>query len=727
MFATLPELEQTISALIVELLLLEKENRCPHLLFGPQPEDSRAVRVSAHYVSALLDYGFQPDSADMQRLVRWFDRPFPKRDNDHIDPAEMNRLMVLLHLRPQNNNVQSRLEQLVRQKDDGGFDVQPGWSSFDTLWAVKLFNLANEKGVLNQDIIKRDDLESALLRLLGQRQFKRDKDRALALRLEHEMLGEISEAHLPYLERLIETAKINNGVWGLEELGWRLKDMDWLDKLVKGNKLTSEEVRPFQQQVRRVVLSTCMVIENLAPLVRCYPQLHEPVERAMGLWWEQFYGQNATPVLQSLFPRPHEYDYILVLCRTMRALRRYLDEPLCKLDTVQVHILRELAEAKVNREDPPDVRDIKLALRHWIRVDLNGEIEPLKLGFSEANVVRVRPHIWSPMVHDPRAANSLITQSLIIKYGPSELIKTEQKNYEDIPAQIRDAFVRIPKADYTDESRNRAFVIMQDLRDYKTLYEVREDIAENVPEMADWLGSFLGAMHDGGSRRPRTVSKSLLREIYLRKMMEYVDRIFDFVWDRNLFPKQEMIPEIQDGLFHEIGELIRRQGEIPLFPAAHMHGDLHMRNIMVYGLNQKDGTANGDAPNRDITFKLIDLEYYQADGDAAFDAGQLLMDIELISREETRYESQEHLMRLRDGLARAYQDFSVARNDPTFGVRVELAKARALLRIAKGKTKRGGRYLEARQSAQAEKIAEEVMLHAAEAWDYLKLVVSKLN
>ncbi len=724
MLAPLTDLEETISALIVELLLLEKEKRYPHLLFG-DPEDDRTVRVTTHYNMALLAYGFLPESEDLQERTKWFDRPFPQRDNDHIDPAEMNRLMALLYLRPHNENVRTRLEYLVRQKDEDGFDVQPGWLGFDTLWALKLFNLAHEKKVLDADMIHMDELKACLHTLLDQNQLRRDKDLALALRLEYEMEGEICPAHLPYLEHLVQAAEENRGVWGLEELGWRLTEMeDWLGKFVQGNRLTSEEVRPFQQQFRRVVLSTCMVMEYLTPLAGQYPQLRAPIERAMCLWWDQFYGSHTVTTLQSLFPKPHEYDYILVLCRTMRALRQYLGKPLCTLETVQVHILRELTKAKLNLEDPPDVRDIKEALRHWIRVDINGEIEPLKLGFSEANVVRVQPHIWSPMINDPYAANSLITQSLIIKYGPVDLIEVEGKNYEKIPVQIKDAFVRIPKADYTDKDRKRAFVIMQDLRNYKTLYELREEIMEDTANIADLLGSFLGAMHDGGSRKPRQVSKSLLREIYLRKMMEYVDRIFDFVWDRNLFPDQDVIRDTQDGLFHEIGELIRRQGEIQTFPAAHMHGDLHMRNIMVHGLDTSPQEPN---LNSDITFKLIDLEYYQSDGDAAFDAGQLLMDIELISRDETRYDSQNRLMRLREGLARVYNDFSITRDDPTFAVRVELAKARALLRIAKGKTKRGSRYTQARQIAQAEKIAEEVIQHSLEAWSYLKAVVAALK
>src|SRR5690606_27435425 len=131
-------------------------------------------------------------------------------------------------------------------------------------------------------------------------------------------------------------------------------------------------------------------------------------------------------------------------------------------------------------------------------------------------------------------------------------------------------------------------------------------------------------------------------------------------------------------------------------------------------------------PGTGLTFKLIDLEYLEQEGDAAFDAGQLLVDIELVSRDERRYDSKQQLMGLRDSLDQAYRGFAARRDDATFGVRMELAKARALLRIAKGKTKRGSRYIRHKQSVQAGQIADEVIAHAVEALEYLRSVTRSL-
>jgi hypothetical protein len=102
------------------------------------------------------------------------------------------------------------------------------------------------------------------------------------------------------------------------------------------------------------------------------------------------------------------------------------------------------------------------------------------------------------------------------------------------------------------------------------------------------------------------------------------------------------------------------------------------------------------------------------------------VEIDLVSREERQFDSQEKLLRLRDRIQLMYQEFGEARKDPSFAMRMELAKARALLRIAKGKTKRGSQYVREKQSVQAEQVAEEVIQHAVEALQYLQSVTGAL-
>lgn len=715
----LADLERTIGEIAVELLLLDKERRYPHLILG-DPENKTSVRISMHYVMALLAYGFGPDEPEMQRAADWFDTPFPKHRGDHIDPAEMNRLHCLIYLRPQNENVQSRLKQLSQQQERGYYDVQPGWHAFDTLWALKIFARAKQASVLDENLVKTYEMRAQIDHLLTNHDLKMDKDIALALRLQYELSGDLEPRHEDRLRELIEVAQANKGLWGLGELGWQKKDMGWYQQITNQQPVMYEDVRSHQRAFRKIMVSTCMAVEYLMPLVDDYPELKAVVEQALRLWWNQFKGEQAISTLRTLFPRPNDYDYLLMLCRTLRAVREYVRKPLRTLDTVP--LLRQLTEIKTDLNEPYEIRSIKRALRSWIQIDLLEQVEPLRLGFSDANVVRVRPYIWSPLTAPDEEPESLVRHSLIIKYGPAELIESERRHYENVPAAIRDYFVRIPESSYTDSETGLAFVIMQDLRDYKTLYESQEAICRNINQVGDMLGNFLERMHDGGSSQSRLVPRSLMREIYLSRMIEHIDRVFDFIWEHRLFEDRAAVSDIQHALFEAIGRIVLRQRDFERFPAAYMHGDLHMRNIMIRGVENLRSMRG-----QEMVFKLIDLEFLRSDGDAAFDAGELLMDIELVSREERKGGQDDELVRLSEIVGHTYQQFAERRRDSSFGVRVELARARTLLRIAKGKTKRGTRFVRQNQPAMVDKIAEDLVKHAAEALQYLQNVANALN
>ena len=413
----LPDLETTITQLIVELLLIEKERRFSDLILG-NTEDKASVRMTMHYARALLDYGISPDSPTLKRVIDWFDQPFPQSEKDLIDPQEMNRLIVLLLARPHKDNVQNRLEYLAGQEHGGDFDVQPGWGAFDTLWALEAFALAEKRQVLNERHVKVDKLKSFMNRLISKAELRKIKDVALALRLQHVHFGGLTKKHEGELQKLLKIAEENGGVWGMEEIGWLIQRMEWVDEFVQGSRLIPQEVREYQDQFRRVILSTCMVIENLAPLQADYPEIVPTLDCAMKLWWTQFHGDQAISTLRNLFPKPYDVDYLRVVCRTLRAVRAYAGAPLVDLNTVNVHLLHELAEMKKDLSESLEVRNIKKALRSWLEVELEREIEPLKLGFSDANVVRAYPMIWSPLSSADRKSMTFPGESVIIKYGP---------------------------------------------------------------------------------------------------------------------------------------------------------------------------------------------------------------------------------------------------------------------------------------------------------------------
>jgi hypothetical protein len=189
-------------------------------------------------------------------------------------------------------------------------------------------------------------LKTYLDRLITDKEMRKVKDVALALRLQHQQFGGLNEDHVAELHRLMTVATTNRGVWGMEEIGWLIQRMGWVDEFVQGSRLLPREVREYQDQFRRVILSTCMVIENLAPLQADYPEIVPTLDCAMKLWWTQFHGENAIPTLRNLFPKPYDFDYLRVVCRTLRAVRAYAGTPLVDLNTVNVHLLHEL---KANR------------------------------------------------------------------------------------------------------------------------------------------------------------------------------------------------------------------------------------------------------------------------------------------------------------------------------------------------------------------------------------------
>lgn len=727
--APLPDLDKTVTQLMLELLLISRENRYPDLLYG-RPDQKQSVRITMHYVMALLAYGFTPEDEELAPAVPWFDKAFPRRQENRINMNEMNRLMVLLHLAPEKDSVQSRLRQLVNQESEGYYDIQPGWQAFDSLWALEALVLAKRKGVLSEATLSTDKLKDRLAYILSPRELKRDKDRALGLRLWYDLTGSLEDEHLALLDDILTFASENNNMWGMREFTWRIKsgELKWFHALVDERKLTYEMIRDDHPDetdqdnnyrfFRKVIMSTCMVIEALSPLGQQYPHICETLAKGLHPWWQQFKGDQGIATLRELFPKGNDYEYLLVLTRTIRMLREYLGQPLRKLDPV--HMLRVLTEIKTNRSETLEMRNLKQVLRNWLKVDIIGAVEQLKLGFSDANVVRVQPYIADPLADADGPKPSLIPTSLVIKSGSEEMIKSERQHYELLPAAIQDCFVRIPETVYTDPESGSSYVVMQDLRHYRTLYEVYEDVASRVDEVGKQLGTFLCRMHEGGSStRTELAPRSLVRETYLGKMLEYIDRIFTFVQRKETFIDNPTTEEAQTLLFENIGKIIQCQQKLATFPAAYMHGDLHLRNIMVRGL---DSAKEGG--NLGLTFKLIDLEFLRRDGDAAFDLGQLLVDIDLVAHEAEKQPYFDQLMELCKHIETCYGRLS--QGDETFKIRIELAKARALLRIAKGKTKRGYRFMQTDQSQDAQKIAEDVITHALAALDHLKEVTKAI-
>ena len=715
----LPDLEQTLGDLMLDLLRARVEY--PELVLSA-PLDGHgkfsleSVRVTQHYTMALLAYGYTPSQIELQEAARWFAIPFPTEMQRRIDSAEMNRLEVLLSLQPQNPYVLPRLEQLALQRTPNDyFDIQAADPVFETLWALKVMAQARDAGVLN-GIMTDADLRQRTAKIMQGNH--REKDLALAIRLRHDLSGKLTPAQQKrYLDKLIEVAAKGGGMWGLSQ------DTRWIVDNMWRQQLTTGQVADHRDTFREMIISTCYVIENLLPLTDVYPQIEQPLRQAMELWWGIFHGGKAVDIIRALFP--NAYDYLLILCRTLVSVRAYVGQPLIYLGAAHIH--RTLASQQARRVEPPDSESIKKALKNWIHVDLEKAPEQLRLGMSDTNVVRIHPRITNPMQPEDDSFRLLIpnADSLVVKYGPIEEIDRERENYAKLPNSIRDAFVNIPQPSYVDNERRRAFVIMADLNRYRTLSDALLKVPQMHEALIHELGPFLIRVHMGDVRVRRGLQEGLLLQLYLLPMQQHTRRIFSYVLENKLLEadKQKYANQLQRTLLDVIGNLVRHQLELEDFPLACMHGDLHTRNIMVRRLKRSEN------PERDneIDFKLIDLEKFRRSGDAALDAGELLVDLELLRAPRNVASDRDPLVTMMKSLDNLYTGFAEEREDSTFPVRLELAQARALIRVAKGRTKQGDISLRESRKGPAIRIAFDVLNDAEAALKHLEKVMAALE
>ncbi len=726
----LPELENTLVNLVLELLRAPATHP-QHVL--SQPADSRgeatpeAVRFTYYYVTALQAFGYQLKDEELEHALGWFTLPFPRHQSTRIQHVEMNRLEALLSLCPPNaeftrpelmDYIHPRLECLVSQHsapDDsysGHFIIDGDNPVFDSLWALKVLCMARERRVLRPALMDEAVLKYWLdERLIGNHY--NDKDLTLALRLRYQYLSNnFKKSQKNYLDQVVQRGRKNLGVWDL-----RSNNLTWLVENMHRQELQIGDVLENANAFRDMIVSTCYVIENLMPMTSTYPQIMGAVQQAMELWWGVFYGDDAAEKLRDLFP--DRYDYLQVLTRTIIAVCAYAgaysDKPLA--ERIMPHVYRTLATKGVT--EIPGTREqhnILKALQEWVPLDIKGEPVKLTLGLSRANVVRIEPRLRNPL--SPELTLQFV-DSLIVKYGPLAEIDKERRNYTLLPQAIRDCFVNIPQDSYVDVKEGSAYVIMADLALYTTLFERFSTFHQIRDEVLDELGPFLMKMHHGGEAQAPKDRQGLLWQVYLLPMQEYVGRSFSLLREQPLLERDELTAafRLQDELNSLLGTLVQQQLTLGEFPTAYMHGDLHSRNIMLRQISPWETNGSG----KRLDFKLIDLEKFESAGDAAVDVGQLLIDLEVERRKMNQgLFAHAALGQLMEQLADQYEQFGLERHDEMFPARVQLGKARALLRIAKGRTKVAEARLKETRKAPAIDTAHEIMEFAQQATRHLR-------
>jgi hypothetical protein len=384
---------------------------------------------------------------------------------------------------------------------------------------------------------------------------------------------------------------------------------------------------------------------------------------------------------------------------------------------------------RFSTDDWPEKESIEQALRSWIGIEL-GEPTPLKLGLSEANVIRIHPKIFNPT--EDNRVNLLRGDSLVVKYGPIADIDKERQNYKQLPPRMRNYFVNIPEREGFINENRLTFVVMEDLHDYFTLFEVYDRLLKpDHPRLPALLADFLLSIHRGEGGPAQQAHSNHIRDLYIVPMLHHVDQMLNYV---NLLYERELIaPEtyahmagVERSLNDHIARIMQHQARIEQFPLAPMHGDLHSRNIMIRVLEEQGRSWS----TSDLDFKLIDLESLRMDGDAAHDAGQLIIDLGLLrytGKKDVNRSIYDKLATLQETLEQNYLTFAAERDDANFSIRLELAKARAIIRVAKGMSKRAQRHLYRREDQQATNVIMRAMELAEYAIDSLQAVERSLT
>ena len=692
----------------------------------PEPDKHtiRRVRVTQHYASALLDYGLPPSEPELKRIADCFSTPFPPLNRPEIDQIEMTKLEGLLNLNPQDFTIQPRLKQLVHQRLPNGFfeiarDSAPSntLQIFDTLWALKILLLARRHGFL-KDLITDEEIGTTINKVLEAD--VQGQDLALALRLKYEFDFHLPQEQETRLEVLVQEMQAKGNIW----ISGRRDKEDWLKGVIAmmNNQLLNRSIIGDNDRVfREVIQNNCYLIENLAALREGFPIVQTPLRESVSLWLQQFANKDAAMTMRSFFSE--DYDFLLVLCRTLIAVRALVGRPLGSL--FWLHNMRDRVRQEVVSNDWEGKASIETALRKWLRVEVENQPRPLYLGWSGANVVRIDPEIFYPTDVDKEA---VLTHSLIVKYGLVSDIDKERSNYRTLPDNLQDYFVRIPEETHIDEA-NQAFVIMEDLEDYETLYEAFPILLRGQTTLAEQLADFLMEIHQLDHNDLKYAYNTHIGELYILPMLDYVGRIFTHIQSNKLLPGDEgHLSDIQAQTVHLLSQILQLQHQIKRFPLTFMHGDLHSRNIMV----QYNRRARQSWGKVQFDFKLIDLESLRPDGDVAYDVGELLVDLRMIGDYDLiqgRIDRQmsDSLLAIREGLQQIYIEHAHTEGDESFETRLNLAQALAYIRVAKGVSKRSGESLIQQNFQKAGDNAQESVALTETAVLYLETALKAMR
>ncbi|MBN1284688.1 MAG: hypothetical protein JXB47_04750 [Anaerolineae bacterium] len=704
-----------LSKIFVYLLRQQHEDGSVPGANGAHATDDLKAHLTHDFIAALIACGYM-GGMSLENAAKWFIN-LPVRQR--LGRREMYQLEALLRvtavehtpvIAPPYGLVRTLVSRLVTQRNDNIYyyidDMHPESKISSSLWAIKTLLRANEQGhIPGPAFYDRmcEDIGALLddIRLLckAKQQFLTPKDVSLALCLQYRLNGRLEPEHQDLLGHLLDLGTACDGMWSMQHSAHALLPEVWSHGFAPGP--------ANERDWRPALVGTCHVIQNLALLRDLHPEIERPLGQTLYRLFDLI-GRESPQDIHRYFIR--DYHYIEIMCRLLIAARAWLG-PLNPY--LFPHVVDESVMPYVGLNDrlyTLDEGGILETLRSWFKIVYDGELEELTLGHSGAKVVRVHPRLMVP----PTSLQSERTtipipriDSLIVKYGARKDIETEVRNYRNLPAALQAMFAMLPEGTYA--KNGHVFTVIQDLVDFEALQELlpraRHRGVEHI--LGCELASFLKDLYRSGLQPARLAPVGLARRLYLEPAWRYLGTVFSLFYDPQVYGFLQTLGssdierawQIEAAFYTLLTHLYPHQDTLNRFRPVYMHGDLHIRNIMLRVVDNR---------REPLSIRLIDLESVTADGDYAYDVGELRASLDIFVAENDENRQLKPLAdSLGEELREAYAGIARANDDACFDIRLALAECRALLRVAHAKSKAGKLHLDKGRPTHAANIVRE--------------------
>ena len=625
---------------------------------------SQTRRLTHQTISALLACGFSAESPVLQRSYTWLiESKDPHRTDDVYFYVVPDKIEAAIEMERHNDEFCCQaIDQLIERRRSPLDYSLPGetQSIFKALWVSKILYSHPERDryiELIQETLKIAASNHLAFSL---------RDLSLLVSLYRNAIPgtKLSTTPLREMINLLRSGEPDGLLDASYELSTRipnLRDQGPTPALTSG----------IRSELHWSLVGTCYVITNLA----AFAERSQRIDRFLQNCVHNLYDilSHQPEKLSETFPKP--YHQVMLAARALVAFTAYGKEDLPT--TLMPMLIQELVkhEAVLKRHQvEQNKKRLQNVLQNWLSIDWNDEdCVRLAGGYTSASVLRVRPKLRIPSDDADGYTETSIPHldSTIIKFGRKAGVDQERRNYSSIPPEYRHYFAAIPEKSHVEVIDNEVteYLVIEDLLGYRTLQEI---VPHCRPEFRQHLTTrlidFLLALYAMPVIPRRTVS--MVRHLYATPMFRSLETIHEYIQQFG-----ELSEEDRDSV-GLIEDITSKGDALESFPQTFMHGDLNIRNILVHG--KQSETA-------EIRFRLIDLDELSRSGDLAFDIGEFVVDTWHVYH---KYGLPSSVCEMSREVESKFCSDASERGDAMFRPRLDLAKARSLLKLAEIESKK---------------------------------------